>query len=175
VRTVTGHNVRMVVAIVGIALVATACAGVAPASLPTPAATSATPVESTSSPTPSSAGLVIALANSTGNDVSVAIDAPQGLVLGAESGIPGDGASVEPYRLHAGNDDATTIRLIWTGGPCDVRDRLAIDPDLGRLVLVQPECPGDAVAFDRVLVVHLARPIDAASLHAVVQDGIDTE
>jgi hypothetical protein len=54
------------------------------------------------------------------------------------------------------------------------RDSLLIDPSLNRLVLIQPECPGDAVVFDRVLIVHLAVPLDVAGFDAVLQDGIDT-
>jgi hypothetical protein len=75
----------------------------------------------------------------------------------------------------AENVDATTLRLTWTGGPCDVADTLAIDSTGRTFLLVEPECPGDAVAFDRVLLLHLSSPIDAAEVHAVLQDGLDTE
>ncbi len=174
--TITPQDVRAAIAVGALVLACVACAGTS--SSPTARIPGPLPDVSTPEPSPVATGspglALVALANATGNDVRVEIVAPSGLVRSAESGSPGDGATVEPYRLVATNDDDTTLRLTWTGGPCDALDRLIIDPELGRLVLIQPECPGDAVAFDRVLIVHLAAPLDATTLDAVVQDGLDT-
>jgi hypothetical protein len=116
----------------------------------------------------------VALSTATGNDVMVTIADASGMVRDATSGTPGDGASVEPYRVVVTNDDPSTLRLTWTGGPCDAEDRLSIDRTGRELLLIEPECAGDLVAFDRVLVLHLSNPIDATEVHAVLQGGLDT-
>ena len=95
--------------------------------------------------------------------------------IGAASGTPGDGASVEAYTLAVTN--------VTADDP---------PPDLGRRALrqrqpaarstrpvtgsslVQPECPGDAIATDRVLDLEFATPIKASDLEAFLQDGLDT-
>ena len=176
VSTISTQDVRAAIAVGALALACVACAGTSSsptAQTPTPTPDASAPVtspEATGSP-----GLaVVALDNATGNNIRVEIDAPDGLVRSAESGRPDDGATVEPYRLVATNDDVTTLRLTWSGGPCDARDSLLIDPSLNRLLLIQPECPGDSVAFDRVLIVHLSAPLDVAGFDAVLQDGVDT-
>jgi hypothetical protein len=139
-----------------------ACGG-SPASAP---ATVAAP--------PSDAIQHVAVSTATGHDVTVTITDESGLLVEATSGTPGDGASVEPYRVVVTNDDPSTLRMVWVGGPCDADDSLTIDSTGRNLLLVEPECAGDAVAFDRVLVLHLSSPIDATEVHAVLQDGLDT-
>ena len=159
----------------GLAVLFAACGS--PAATPTPptAAPSPTP---TTIPSVADGGsgspLHLQLANATGNDVTIDIVAPAGFVSDAASGTPGDGASVEAYKLTVVNDDPATLRLTWSGGPCDATNTLTVDPALGRLVLIQPECPGDAVAYDRVLILRFADPVDAGAFTATVQDGIDT-
>jgi hypothetical protein len=37
-----------------------------------------------------------------------------------------------------------------------------------------PECPGDGIVFDPVLVLGFAEPIDAGDVEAILQDGLDT-
>jgi hypothetical protein len=176
VSTITPQDVRAAIAVSALVFACVACAGTSSS----PAAQTPRPTPDASAPVPSpkatgSSGLpLVSLANATGNRVTVEIDAPDGLVQSAESGSPGGGATVEPYRLVATNDAASTMRLTWSGGPCDAQDSLLIDPGLNRLVLLQPKCPGDAVVFDRVLIVHLAVPLDVAGFDAVLQDGIDT-
>jgi len=150
-----------------------ACSGSAATSAPatpapTPAPTQATPSD------PATAPNLVALANATGNDVAIEIVDESGTLREAASGTPGDGATVEPYTVTVGNDDATTLRLTWVGGACDAEDLLAIDASGTRFLLVQPECPGDSVVFDRVLVLGFAEPIDAGDVEATLQDGLDT-
>jgi hypothetical protein len=158
-------------------VVLVAACGAAPATSPSASPTSQPSATSATEPSPAAPGaevLHVPLANSTGNELFVDVTDASGLVQDAESGTPGDGASVEPYTVLVTNDDATTLRLTWTGGPCDAVDSLSID-DTGRnLLLVEPECPGDAVAFDRILVLHLSSPVDAEEVRAVLQDGLDT-
>ncbi len=129
----------------------------------------------TTDPAPSSGGVRhLALTIASGNDVTVDITDESGMLHDAASGTPGDGASVEPYEVAVSNDDPSTLRLTWTGGPCDAAATLLIDATGRELRLVEPECPGDAVAFDRILVLHLNETLEAADVHAVLQDGLDT-
>jgi len=150
-----------------------ACSGSAATSAPaTPHPTSA-PTNAAPSD-PATARNVVTLATATDNDVTIEIVDESGTLREAASGTPGDGASVEPYTVTVANVDATTLRLTWVGGPCDALDQLAIDATGQRFLLVQPECPGDAVAFDRVLVLRFAEPIQAGDVEAILQDGLDT-
>lgn len=156
---------------------AAACAG--PASTP-PASAGASPTRptptATATPATSPGGGVrqVTVTIATGNDVAVTVTDGSGLLRDVAAGVVGDGASVEPYRLVVTNDGPSTLRLTWVGGPCDAAATLAIDPSVRSLRLVEPECPGDAVAYDRVLLLHLSAPIDAAGIEAVIQDGLDT-
>jgi hypothetical protein len=159
-------------AILSIAAVA-ACSSVgssdAPASAPPSAP--ATTAPQTSAPQPPTS---VDLSQATGNAVSIEIDDASGTLVDATSGTPGDGASVEPYQLVVTNDDRSTLRLTWVGGPCDATDTLSIAEDGTSFLLVQPECSGDAVAYDRILILEFSRPIAAADVQASIQDGLDT-
>ncbi len=137
---------------------------------------SVTPVATEQPAAQSSApgALRIPLANAPGNDISIDVHDGSGTVTAAETGTPGDGASVAPYTVAVANDDPSTLRLTWTGGPCDAEATLLIDASGQQLAVVEPECPGDAVAFDRVLIVHFSQPIDHGSVQALFQDGTDT-
>jgi len=64
--------------------------------------------------------------------------------------------------------------MTWTGGPCDSANKLVIDGPLRRTLLIQPECPGDAVASDRILLLTFSEPMAAPDVQAVIQDGLDT-
>jgi len=72
------------------------------------------------------------------------------------------------------NDDASTVRLTWVGGPCDSASTLMIDATARQFLLVQPECSGDATASDRILVLRFSAPVDAGAVQASLQDGLDT-
>jgi hypothetical protein len=141
-------------------------------------ATSATPVATpapTATPTRAPLGSAhVALNVATANAVTIDVSDASGSLLGAASGTPGDGASVEPYRLVVTNRTPTTLRLTWVGGPCDSANSLSIDAGRRRLLLVQPECPGDAIATDRILELEFSSAIDAAGIEAFLQDGLDT-
>ncbi|HET9520614.1 MAG TPA: hypothetical protein VFO73_06200 [Candidatus Limnocylindrales bacterium] len=150
-----------------------------PAVTPVPAPV-ATPVPT---PAPTDGGndampLTVNLENATDDDVRVDIVDGTGILAGAESGTPGDGASVESYTLKVENVDAKTLRLTWVDYPIDNALALYIDPDGDgyRFVLVQPEPTGDtdAMAFDRELVLTFAEPISASQVEALLQDGLDT-
>src|SRR6185369_6632650 len=95
-------------------------------------------------------------------------------MLRAKSGKPGSGATVENYALIVKNLTPTTIRLTWTGGPCDSANQLFIDKGRKQLLLVQPGCSGDAVATDRMLDLTFSTPINASRLDAYLQEGPGT-
>jgi uncharacterized protein len=137
---------------------------VAPATVaPTPATTAR----------PSSATHVV-LAQSTARNVTIDVADGSGTLLTATSGTPGDGASVEPYKLIVSNDNPTTLRLTWVGGPCDSANSLSIDTTRRQFLLVQPECSGDSIVTDRILVLTFSQPIAATEIQAFLQDGLDT-
>ena len=112
------------------------------------------------------------------HDVSVDIVDRTGWLSTAVSGRPGEGASVEGYTLHVANIDAQTLRLTWTDFAMDNQLALFVDDVDGhiRLALVQPAPAGpvDAMGADRVLVLTFDRAVDAASVEAILQDGVDT-
>jgi hypothetical protein len=162
---------------------------------PTPAATPGPTAEPTAEPSvaptraplpttkPSNGGtdampITVALINATGADVHVDIADQTGDLVGAASGKPGEGASVEPYTLHVENLDPKTLKLTWVDFPIDSALELYIEKVDGayRLLLVQPEPTGatDAIAFDRELVLSFAEPIAASQVEAFLEGGLDT-
>ena len=144
----------------------------APRTPPPTSAPAATPTAISSTAAIGSAHVVLNVA--TPNAVTIDVTDASSSLVGATSGTPGDGASVEAYTLAVANVTPTTLRLTWVGGPCDSANRLLIDAARHRLVVVQPECPGDAIATDRVLDLEFATPIKASDLETFLQDGLDT-
>jgi hypothetical protein len=122
--------------------------------------------------------ITVDLANATGAAVHVDIVDHTGLLSGAASGTPGDGASVEGYALAVENVDAKTLNLTWIGFPIDNALVLYIDRVDGhlRLLLIQPEPSGtsDAIGFDRELLLSFSRPVSAGSVETFLQGGLDT-
>jgi len=116
----------------------------------------------------------VELVHALQNEVTVDVVDESGTLVEASSGTPGDGASVEPYTVAVSNDDASTVRLTWVGGPCDSASTLMIDATARQFLLVQPECSGDATASDRILVLRFSAPVDAGAVQASLQDGLDT-
>jgi len=150
----------------------------APTAVATPTATPAPTAAPTVAPTATPAGPIgsahVVLTIATADRVTIDVSDASGTLLGATSGAPGDGATVEAYALIVRNLSPKTIRLTWTGGPCDNADRLWIDARRKQLLLVQPGCSGDAVATDRILDLAFSTPIKASDLDAHLQDGLDT-
>ncbi len=129
------------------------------------------------SPSPAQAAgspIHVVLANATSHAVTIDVTDESSSLVSATSGAPGDGASVDAYTLVVTNQSPTSLRLTWVGGPCDSANSLAIDAARSTLLLVQPECPGDAIATDRILDLEFTTAVTAADFHAFVQDGVDT-
>jgi hypothetical protein len=135
-----------------------------PAPTATPTATPAGPIES----------VRVVLAVATNNAVTIDVNDASATLTQASSATPGDGASVEAYKLAVSNLTPTRLRLTWLGGPCDATNTLSIDAARRRLLLVQKECPGDAVASDRILDLEFSTTVKAADFEAFLQDGLDT-
>ncbi len=135
------------------------------------------PASPSLSPSPAQAAgspIHVVLANATSNAVTIDVTDESATLVSATSGSPGDGASVEAYTLAVTNESPTTLRLTWLGGPCDSANTLSIDAARSTLLLVQPECPGDAIATDRILDLEFTSAVTAADFQAFVQDGVDT-
>ena len=161
--------------------------GPTPVSTPTPITPA--PIPSTPAPTPAASGgpsaggrdaIPIALDLDTfdGHAVSLDIVDRTGSVTSATSGRPGDGASVDAYSVDVVNVDDRTIRLTWIDYPIDNRLALFVD-EVDRhlqLLLVQPEPTGgtDAIGFDRQVVLTFDHDVDASTVRAILQDGLDT-
>ena len=139
---------------------------------PQPATPAATTTAATTMAPIGSAHVVLDTA--TAHAVTIDVTDASKSLIGAASGTPGDGASVEAYTLVVTNLTPTTLRLTWVGGPCDSAYSLSIDAAHHRLLLVQPECTGDAIATDRVLDLEFAMPITASDIEPFLQDGLDT-
>ena len=80
-------------------------AGAPPVSSPSPSTPTASPA---ATPVPTEVGsdaapIRVDLANATGADIYVDVADQTGLLVGARSGTPGDGMSIEPYTLVAEN------------------------------------------------------------------------
>lgn len=135
-------------------------------------ATTAVPSTVTSAAPVGSAHVILAVA--TANVVTIDVTDASATLTRASSGTPGDGASVDAYKLVVTNPTLTRLRLTWLGGPCDSANTLSIDAARRRLLLVQPECSGDAIATDRILDLEFATAVKAADFEAFLQDGLDT-
>ena len=84
------------------------------------------------------------------------------------SGRPGDGVSVSENEILVANEGPQTLRLTWSGMPCETRYRLDVSPDRRNYVLERPTCSGDAIAFDRVLILSFDGPVPATQVSAKV-------
>jgi hypothetical protein len=127
------------------------------------------------SPVPSTGGTFhVELANEIGKDLAIDVKDESGRLLAAVSGTPSDGASVPQNTIVVANEGPATLKLTWAGPPCAVADLLVIDATGASMILVQPECAGDAIAFDRILILTFSQHVSAADVDAVIQAGGDT-
>lgn len=144
--------------------------------MPTPSASPTATASSAVSPLPSTASSTfhVVLANEIGKLVTIDVKDESGRLLAADSGTPGDGASVPQNTINVANDGPARLRLTWAGPPCATTDLLVIDATGRSMILVQPPCAGDAIAFDRILILTFSEPVSAADVQATIQVGVDT-
>ena len=135
---------------------------------PSPSPT-AVPAPSTSA-SPSPRGVIhVDLIEHQGADASIDIDDRSGDLVSAESGDPGDGASVEEGKIQVVADgaDPKTLIVTWTGLPCDTTHALEIAPNHS-MTITRPSCGGDTLPVDHLLRLTFDAPIDAASVRGSV-------
>ena len=126
------------------------------------------------SPAQSDGPIRVVLESAAGDHVTIDILDESGRIVRAESGHPGDGASVPSGKLQAVNVDARTLRLTWTDLPGDNKLGLYVNEAASVMLVIQPDHDGDAMALDRVLIVEFDRPVSADDFLLGVQEGLDT-
>ena len=142
------------------------------AAQPSPADSAAPEATDDAEPTPKP--IVVDLATTAGQPTHIEVIDWTGMLSGATSGSPGEGASIEPGTLQLRNDLDTSLRITWSAAPCATADRLYLEPGLARITLLSPPCEGDAIPLDRVLVLYFSQPVDSDAIEAVVQTSVDT-
>ena len=94
----------------------------------------------------------------------------------AKTGRPGDNPSAD--GLVVKNLDARTLQLTWVDFPIDNQLTLFVNQVGGhlRFQLIQPAPtkPTDAVGMDRQLILTFDHPVDASTVEAIIQKGLDT-
>jgi hypothetical protein len=115
----------------------------------------------------------VQLTNATNDNVYVAVVDKSGKLVSGRSGTPGDGATVANGVVKVENVDAKTLRFTWIDIPGDNALTLYIDKSATNFVLLQPEHPGDAIGYDRILILKFSRNISARTVQAVLQNGTE--
>lgn len=140
------------------------------------ASASPSPVQSapsTAAPSAPASPAVISvdLIERVGADATIDITDLSGRLAKAESGTPGDGASVPDGTVAVTSlaKNPATIVLTWSGLPCDTTHQLTIDPDGLGMTIERPACQGDAMGVDHVLVLTFDGPVDAAAVKATIR------
>jgi hypothetical protein len=120
--------------------------------------------------------ITVDLVTADRHDVRVDIVDHSGRLVGARSGQPGDGISVDSGKVAVENVDDRTLRLTWSDFAMDNALALYIDESGATMILVQPGPVGavDSIGADRQLVLTFDAPIAAGDLLVSVQDGLDT-
>ena len=120
--------------------------------------------------------ITVDLVTADRHDVRVDIVDHSGRLVGARSGRPAEGISVDTGRVDVQNVDDRTLRLTWSDFAMDNALALYIDESGATAILVQPGPVGavDAIGADRQLVLTFDAPIKAGDLRISVQDGLDT-
>ena len=187
-RTFVPRRGLLPVAVLLLAGFAAACASPSattpPSTAPSPAPTDAPSAAPSTAPSEAPAASPSTAAEPFRVDVPLTIATPHavtarvvdwtGVVNGATSGTPGDGASVPFDEIRIANAGDSALEVTWAGGPCDQVVSVVLDGNPSRLTVVQEPCEGDAIAFDRIVRLQLDSPIDATSIEGVMQLGRDT-
>ena len=159
----------LVVASIGIAIVGSRPSDLTVPPGPTP---SASPVPS--GPGTGTYSATITLQVRGGRPIALAVRDTTGEVSAAVSGQPGDGASVEPgrARIEPAPGDPTSLIVTWAGLPCETSGAMLVDEGR-RLITITPEpCSGDALAFDRAVILRFATAVDAGGWTSIVLTGL---
>ena len=147
-----------------------------PVATPQPSQPAQPTAEPSEDPGSDAMPLTVDLVTADDHDVRVDIVDHSGRLVGARSGRPAEGISVDTGRVNIENVDDRTLRLTWSDFAMDNALALYIDESGATVILVQPGPVGavDAIGADRQLVLTFDAPIKAGDLHISVQDGLDT-
>jgi hypothetical protein len=132
----------------------------------------ASPGPSVSPSAPASPPVIsVDLIERVGANATIEITDLSGHLVKAESGVPGDGASVPDGTVAATSldGDPATVVLTWSGLPCDTTHQLTIGPDGLSMTIERPACQGDTLPVDRVLQLTFDRPVDPATVSATIR------
>ncbi len=146
-----------------------------PTPSPVPSAP-ASPEPSASPSAPASPAVIpVDLIEHVGADATIDITDLSGRLVKAESGSPGDGASVPDGTVAVSGlaADPATVVLTWSGLPCDTTHQLTIDPDGLGMTIERPACQGDAMGVDHVLVLTFDRPVDPTTVNATIRTTVN--
>ena len=163
--------VALAVAAVGVTVI-----GSPPQDLSIPPGPSASPMSSASaapspSATPSSSAspspFHVVLAGQCCNEPSIDVVDLSGH-LTAVVAAPSDSITEEDFTTT--NDDPQTVRLTWTGSPCDTVHRLTVAADF-ELALDRPKCFGDSVATFRAVLLTFDQPVDGGAMSRTLMEG----
>lgn len=153
-----------------VAVAAIACGGTAPSASPTP-----TPVPSAPAPSGAPTGdIAVDLNTVGGGPVRAIVKDESGLVVGASSGDPADGVSVDFDTVRVESVDADTIQLTFSDYPAPNEYTVVVSsgPDGSVAVAItrpEPTEATDAIALDRVLVLDFDGDVTAADVDAKIQ------
>lgn len=175
-----GARPVMVLAVLGLLLASVVALGVG--SQPQPVVVGPTPSvtpsgEPSGRPAPPSARAsfgIVELIDDVGTGATVAIDDASASVVTAGAAPLGDlgpdpNATIPPSGVLVQNQDPTTLRLTWGGGPCATPYRLAIDAaGTSMTVTATAPCTGDTLGVTRVLLLGFDEAVDAASVTATL-------
>lgn len=157
----------LVVASIGIAIV-----GSRPSDLTVPPSASPEP----SGPAPATYSATITLRVRGGQPIALAVTDATGELAAAVSGQPGDGASIDAAhaRIEPAPGDATGLIVTWAGSPCETSGAMLVDEGTRRITITAEPCggDGDAIAFDRVVVLRFAAAVDAGAWTSIVLTGL---
>jgi hypothetical protein len=184
-RSAAVYRSLPLVAVLGLLLAAAVAVAVAagvferrPAVVPPPVVTaspSTSPTQTTETPSPAAtAGVgpvhVDLIDHAGGHGASVDITDLSGTLVKAETGVPGDGASVEDGSVLAVTLPASpnVLVLTWSGSPCDTTHAMTISADGRDIAIQRSACSGDAIPVDHVLELTFDHTIDLTSLSTTI-------
>jgi hypothetical protein len=142
-----------------------------PVTTPSPSAVPSPTPTGSAVPASAAPALHVPLTVTAGSPASVDIMDRSATLVGATSGVPGDGASVADGVVQVADDpsDPNTIVLTWSGTPCDTTHALTIAADGRTITIERPACSGDLLPLDRVLRLTFGGPVPAASVSATIR------
>lgn len=153
-----------------VAIAAIACGGTAPSASPSP-----TPVPSAPAPSGAPTGdIVVDLNTVGGGPVRAIVKDESGEVVGASSGDPADGVSVDFDAVRVESVDADTIQLTFSDYPAPNEYTVAVSngADGGITIAItrpEPTETTDSIGLDRVLVLDFDGDVAAADVDATIQ------